>query len=1231
MNTRMTLLAALTTAVCLQSARAADAPAPLAIPDTPEAPILDGVLDDACWRAAPSLERWYAQDGGEPVAHTTLRLARDGRWLYAGAECRNPRMGHVRQRVFERDGPVFTDDALSLFVRPDPATRAVYEFSVNFANVQFDKRVTADGARDEAWSAPWRSATRSDEGGWTAELAIPLVVFETDDLAGLRLQPVRSFLEVRLDEMQAFDSDRRINFGPRPGWKTAGDAAFLETAGLGGFTPEPPFVPRIAAARALGYGRDAAGLHYGVDVDLDTGTPVPGEALLQVLEQRDAGPAVALAQPVSLAAHEARTVRLAVPATDLGERALAVRLVEPGRPANALAVCELDRRALQVFTRVLAGRSYVTTEPLPVRVELGLSEPLLRDMTLTLEVNGKAAVEQRGPAPAGTLDLPLESLREGDNPVTVRLSAGGAELAARALTARRLPPRPGFEVKLDLLKGVMLKDGAPYFPVAIYTHFLYPKPAAPGEADPTEPVFKFLAEDIGLNTVVRLRAAEHLDRYVELARAYGLNVINWAYPDVADLPQRMKSDPSFAAGSAALPLEARRAIWRGWYEAGAPKAAEETRFLRDCPNMIGYYNQDEPNLPPQQFRLAWSEWYADTVMGIDPYRPLMLLYARQVPAGDEWTRWGGILGYDVYPNSHAGGSMYDEPGWGTSYYAWELRERCRRDHKVMWFVPLANLIQPARQPVGMSPAHMLCQAYSAIIYGARGLLYFALPNVVGPDAWGALRTIAAQVRELSPALLNGDPPQDIRYPNESLNPRGRQFPMVNAILFQYPDGRFLLLAANIRDVAAQTEFRLAGLGRAERVCGGDGPLEQSQGGFTDLVEGYGTRAYRLALEPPAGPVRVDVCSTAREDRRAPRVDVHGIMARVMLGKNHMPNPCFERQFNRGVPDFFKPTTMSLDDGRPGSAWFVDESVRWEGKPSLKLAKSMFGVCYPPRSPRPAPMTLSFHARGAVPGASVSWTLVGAGSANRSFTVTTNWARYHLAFERPAQTGREAGLLFVMGAKREAVWLNGLQLEAGTEPTDFVDDALPRAAAPPADPGNRLANGGAETGTAAGWTGLERMVPLGESGVRRDGARGSRYAFYWRGQSGSIQSDPVAVDPARGCVLSGLFKAEAPASNAAGRVALIFGVVPEAESLRQALAAGRLDNGAKRGKWIALVRQDIPPGEWTSLALPIRPAQWWPGVDRVTVLISPKLADGATGLWMDDLALREEDAEQPAAR
>lgn len=386
----------------------------------------------------------------------------------------------------------------------------------------------------------------------------------------------------------------------------------------------------------------------------------------------------------------------------------------------------------------------------------------------------------------------------------------------------------------------------------------------------------------------------------------------------------------------------------------------------------------------------------------------------------------------------------------------------------MFFVPLSNMLDPGRSPIGLNKAHMLCQAYVSVIYGSRGLLYFSFSNVTSPEGWDALRTVSAQFKELAPALLNGDIAQDVQYTKDDFRPIEQKIPLVNAALFQYPDGSYLLLAANTASHAVETEFKLPNL-RSARVLFDQtgnqnlkkffkdpGKLTVFEDAFSDKIEPYGVRAYSLNLTEAAEILRLEVASTPVPEEQAPRVDIPAIARQLMMSKNHMPNPCFEQVTTQGCPDFYRPYfCLSVDPywGQPGkSDWYLDDAMLWEGYASLRIfrrdftlggykTRGMFFVAYPPISDQPKKMVFSFHARADKPDASIWFRVAGVPVTVKG--ITTAWQRYQFNFDLPAGTRPNLGALdFLMAPATDfTIWLNGLQLEAGEEPTNFQDDSI----------------------------------------------------------------------------------------------------------------------------------------------------------------------------------------------
>lgn len=1145
------------------SGSAALAWSPLDVPICANPPILDGKLDDPVWVQAVRIEHLYKLNSDIPAPETTVYLARDNAWLYIAAQCRNPNMPHVEQLVFQPDGSVQTDDSLEILLRPTTGANDVYyHFILNCGNVPKEQRCNKAGLRDVAWNPPWRTMALRQSDGWTAELAIPLFCLETEDLRELQINIARTMVAIALDAYGAKQKEQKVGSMLLPG-KSGGFhdvASFGALKGLTGFKPEIPFAPRIGTAAITGLVQDGGTNFYVLKLQLEAVTPVTGMVSLCIFEDFGAGAVEAYAAPVNLSG--VAEFEFKVPAGDLRQRKVAVFLRDPA-DGNLLAQRAVsDTSALDVIRRAFVGRSYYTSEDAAdIRLELGLPREMLAQAALTVEADGRKIAELSGLQPKLTLPIPVGKLQLGDNSIKLRILAEGCELAMCQLNIVRLEPRPGYEVKSDLARGVLLKDGKPIIPVGIYASTVVRPCGMIGSDASDKDLFQYLGREIGLNLIVARDATNaNLNAFIDLAEQCGLFFMsgNARVP----LPIGWKRGAPLPSVSN-LSLPERIAYQRKWYEAMEPWIASSAEILRDSRNFIGYYNGDEPNLINPDERIAAVEWYWKTVQPLDPYRPHYVIYSQHIPDGDIWTRWSDIVAMDIYPRPFMGG-LLSEPGLYTAYYAYQLRERCRRDNKIMWFVPLANMLDLGRTPIGMSRAQMLCQAYTALIYGARGLKYFAVNSVVGEEAWDALRVISAQVKELTPALANGDVEQQIKYTPDDFRPLERKFPMINAALFQYPDGDYLLLAVNIMASGVETRFKIAELQQGARLFGsGVGKLKVADESFSEKIEPYGVRAWRLKLVGQSAPVAMNVDMQLVLEERAPANDVLEMIRRLNLGKNCVPNPCFEQQINKGAPDFYRPFNWEALDpfwGRKRSGNYVDEFVLWNGRTSFRMVKfadpadgfktrGLYGSCYPAPSDQAERMVFSFYGRSETPDAGI-WIRVGEPDApcvEKKFKLNAEWARYHASFDLPPRPGRNwdnlrVTLLMMPTAENAPIWISGLQIEKGDKPTEFRDDSVNRAAVD--EPGNLLRNGGAEYGSADGWLGLEDVRRF-EFGVRSFGARSGNYVFGWQGQSGGVYSEWVKIDPAKSYLLRGWFKAQSGKikENAASerQLKLLFGL------------------------------------------------------------------------------------------
>jgi len=133
-------------------------------------PAIDGRLDDACWRTAPVAS--FKLRASSDVYHsrgTTARVVWDEKNVYVAFRCVVPDTSKITVEATERDGAVWLDDAIEVFLQSDPTKSRQYaQFVVNAAAVQLDSFSGGSGA-----NAPWDAAALAGERAWFAEIEIP--------------------------------------------------------------------------------------------------------------------------------------------------------------------------------------------------------------------------------------------------------------------------------------------------------------------------------------------------------------------------------------------------------------------------------------------------------------------------------------------------------------------------------------------------------------------------------------------------------------------------------------------------------------------------------------------------------------------------------------------------------------------------------------------------------------------------------------------------------------------------------------------------------------------------------------------------------------------------------------------------------------------------------------------------------------------------------------------------
>ena len=155
------------------------------------APVLDGKLDDPAWQQAQDVYdefvMVYPDEGAEPTQRTEVRIVTDGKTLYFGVRNHDTEPdGMVINRGL-RDDFLFLDDRFNIVLDTFHDHRNGYFFQINPVGVRRDALLEGSNF-EQNWDGIWYAETTIDEGGWTAEIAIPYqsIAFDPDgDVWGL--------------------------------------------------------------------------------------------------------------------------------------------------------------------------------------------------------------------------------------------------------------------------------------------------------------------------------------------------------------------------------------------------------------------------------------------------------------------------------------------------------------------------------------------------------------------------------------------------------------------------------------------------------------------------------------------------------------------------------------------------------------------------------------------------------------------------------------------------------------------------------------------------------------------------------------------------------------------------------------------------------------------------------------------------------------------------------------
>ncbi|MGQ9732417.1 MAG: glycoside hydrolase domain-containing protein [Candidatus Zipacnadales bacterium] len=160
---------------------AADLPRLVATP-IKDPPRIDGRLTEPVWSSAFNAQPFLLLGSAKPPTQPTVAyVLYDAEALYFGFECIEDRREAIVTVIQERDGPVYLDDCVEVFIAAGPDPKHYRHFVVNAAGVLRDEQ-----GQDASWNSSVCAAARRTPDGWSAELLVPLSALDIPPNAGTK-------------------------------------------------------------------------------------------------------------------------------------------------------------------------------------------------------------------------------------------------------------------------------------------------------------------------------------------------------------------------------------------------------------------------------------------------------------------------------------------------------------------------------------------------------------------------------------------------------------------------------------------------------------------------------------------------------------------------------------------------------------------------------------------------------------------------------------------------------------------------------------------------------------------------------------------------------------------------------------------------------------------------------------------------------------------------------------
>lgn len=142
---------------------------------TTEKPVINGILDDPCWKTgawAGDFVQWIPNEGAKPTHPTFVKILYDDKNLYVAIRAVDRQPLKISRKAGRRDE--LTGDMAGITFDSYHDHRTGFEFDMTAGRQKIDAILPNSGLGDFNWNAVWDGKVAYEDSAWTQELQIPL-------------------------------------------------------------------------------------------------------------------------------------------------------------------------------------------------------------------------------------------------------------------------------------------------------------------------------------------------------------------------------------------------------------------------------------------------------------------------------------------------------------------------------------------------------------------------------------------------------------------------------------------------------------------------------------------------------------------------------------------------------------------------------------------------------------------------------------------------------------------------------------------------------------------------------------------------------------------------------------------------------------------------------------------------------------------------------------------------